>query len=122
MLLNNFFFIQKSENANGQLKVDIRIDKNHKIFEGHFPTIPIVPGVCMMQMMREIMDKEVSRKLIVRHGDNMKFLSVINPTEHSEIQADIKFEETSDGNININATLFSGTITFFKLKATLAAA
>jgi 3-hydroxyacyl-[acyl-carrier-protein] dehydratase len=119
MLLNDFFFIQKSENANGQLKVDIRIDKNHKIFEGHFPAIPIVPGVCMMQMMREIMEKEVKRSLIIRHGDNMKFLSVINPTEHSEIQADIKYDETPEGNVNINASLFSGATTFFKLKATL---
>jgi 3-hydroxyacyl-[acyl-carrier-protein] dehydratase len=122
MLLNDFFFIQKSENTNGQLKVDIRIDKKHKIFEGHFPAVPIVPGVCMMQMMKEIMEKEINRKLIVSQGDNMKFLSVINPTEHSEIQADIKYEEAADGSVNINASLFSGTITFFKLKATLAAA
>jgi 3-hydroxyacyl-[acyl-carrier-protein] dehydratase len=122
MLLNDFFFIQKSENVNGQLKVDIRIDKTHKIFEGHFPNVPIVPGVCMMQMMKEIMEKEVSRKFVVRQGDNMKFLSVINPREHSEIQADIKYEEAADGSVNINATLLYGTITFFKLKATLAAA
>ena len=80
--------------------------------------MPIVPGVCMMQMMKEIMEQQVKRKLIVRTGDNMKFLSVINPNENSEIEANINYEDGQDG-ILINATLFSGTTTFFKLKATL---
>lgn len=118
MLLNNFFFIQKIEQDEKSLKAFILINKTHKIFEGHFPAVPIVPGVCMMQMMKEIMEQQVHRKLIVRTGDNMKFLSVINPTENSEIEASIQYENDQD-DIKINATLFSGTVIFFKLKATL---
>ena len=118
MLLNNFFFIQKIENSEKSLRAFLLINKTHKIFEGHFPAVPIVPGVCMMQMMKEIKEQQVKRKLIVRTGDNMKFLSVINPTENSEIEADIQYEDGQDG-IKINATLFSGTVIFFKLKATL---
>jgi 3-hydroxyacyl-[acyl-carrier-protein] dehydratase len=122
MLLNDFFYIQKLENADGSLKADIRINKSHKIFEGHFPSIPIVPGVCMMQMIKEIMEQQVHQKLMLRDGDNVKFLSVINPTEHSEVQADIQHQKEQDGSIRINASLFAGTIIFFKIKATLVTA
>lgn len=121
MLLNDFFYIQGVENGEKSLKASLLINKSHKIFEGHFPAIPIVPGVCMMQMMKEIMEQQLNRKLVVRTGDNMKFLSVINPTEHSLIQADIQYEDGQDG-VKINATLLSGATTFFKLKATLQSA
>jgi 3-hydroxyacyl-[acyl-carrier-protein] dehydratase len=122
MLLDDFFYIQKLENAHGMLKADIRINKAHKIFEGHFPAIPIVPGVCMMQMIKEILEQQLKYKLILQQGDNVKFLSVINPTEHSEVQADIQHQTETDGSIKINATLFAGTVIFFKIKATLVTA
>jgi 3-hydroxyacyl-[acyl-carrier-protein] dehydratase len=122
MLLDDFFYIQKLENADGTLKANISINKLHKIFEGHFPAIPIVPGVCMMQMIKEIMEQQLKYKLILQQGDNIKFLSVINPTEHSEVQADIQYQSETDGSVKINATLFAGNITFFKIKATLVTA
>ena len=122
MLLDDFFHIQKIENEGSALKAFININKTHKIFQGHFPAVPIVPGVCMMQMMREIMELQCKRKLIIRSGDNMKFLSVINPTVNSEIEAAIQYEEGQDGSVKINATLHAGTTIFFKLKATLASA
>ena len=121
MLLNDFFYIQGIENGDKSLKASLLINKSHKIFDGHFPELPVVPGVCMMEMMKEIMEEQLHRKLIIRKGDNMKFMSVINPTEHSQVQADIAYEDGQDG-VKINATLFSGTITFFKLKATLQSA
>lgn len=120
MLLNDFFFIRTIENDEKSLKVSLQINKTHKIFAGHFPAVPVVPGVCMMQMMKEIMEQQKKCKLMLTAADNMKFLAVINPTEHSEIEADIQYENGSDG-VKISATLFSGSTTFFKVKAILQA-
>lgn len=122
MLLDNFFYIQRMENGAGILKAFIQINKAHRIFEGHFPSIPIVPGVCMMEMIKEILEKHFDRKLMIRSGDNLKFLSVINPQEHTELQADIQYEENQTGGLKINASLFTGALIFFKIKATLASA
>jgi 3-hydroxyacyl-[acyl-carrier-protein] dehydratase len=118
MLLNDFFYIRQLEHTNNVLKASLSINKAHKIFEGHFPSIPIVPGVCMMQMMREVMEQHISKKLIIRTGDNVKFLSVINPKENSEVETTIQYDDTPEG-IKINATLFAGALIFFKLKAIL---
>lgn len=122
MLLNDFFYIQSSDNNKGSIKASLELNATHRIFEGHFPSIPIVPGVCMMEMVKELVEHHYSRKLILRTGNNLKFLSVINPTEHTKIQVDIRCEESTDGIININATLFAEAVTFFKIKATLASA
>lgn len=121
MLLNDFFYIKQLDRVDNTVKASLSINKTHKIFEGHFPSIPIVPGVCMMQMMKEIMEKHVNKRLIIRTGDNVKFLSVINPTENSEVEATIQYEEGEEG-IKINATLFAGATIFFKLKGILQSA
>lgn len=119
MLLDNFFFIISREAVGQGIKTRIRIDKHHKIFNGHFPAVPIVPGVCMMEIVREIAEQHVGRSLRIDSADSIKFLTVINPMENEEVQADIDFEENDDQSLRINATLFAGELIFFKLKGLL---
>jgi 3-hydroxyacyl-[acyl-carrier-protein] dehydratase len=118
ILLNDFYTLVHHEPSPGSVKAKISINRNHKILEGHFPGLPIVPGVCMMQIIREIMEVSTSKSLRLTGADNMKFLSVINPDQHAEVDVAIMYTE-SYPQIMVNATLFAGSITFFKLKATL---
>jgi 3-hydroxyacyl-[acyl-carrier-protein] dehydratase len=121
ILLNDFFNLTQKDSGPGVVKAKISINKGHRIFNGHFPGLPVVPGVCMLQMVREIMEVHLGRSLDITASDNMKFLSVINPDQNAEVDAAINYTEET-GIISINATLFAGTTTFFKLKATLQAA
>jgi 3-hydroxyacyl-[acyl-carrier-protein] dehydratase len=100
------------------VRAKISINRKHKIFEGHFPGLPIVPGVCMMQIIREIMEVTTERTLMIAGADNMKFLSVINPDQNAEVDVSITYSEDG-GTFIVNASLFAGTVTFFKLKAAL---
>ena len=118
MLLNDFYSIVKQESGAGTVKAVVAFNKSHKIFEGHFPGLPIVPGVCMMQIIREIMEVATEKSLMITGADNMKFLSVINPDQNPEVDVSITYSEDS-GTFNVNASLFAGTVTFFKLKAAL---
>jgi 3-hydroxyacyl-[acyl-carrier-protein] dehydratase len=118
MLRDTFFSILKLDPAAGAVKALLSINKDHDILKGHFPGQPVVPGVCMMQMVTELIALHTQRQLRVREADNMKFLAVIDPRQHSQIEASISFKDEA-GNISINASLFSGDTIFFKLKATL---
>ena len=118
ILLDNFYRLTQKDATPGVVKARISINKAHRIFEGHFPGLPVVPGVCMLQMVREIMEVHVGHELKIIVAENMKFLSVINPHQNVEVEAAINYTEEGD-KVSINATLFAGTTTFFKLKATL---
>lgn len=118
ILLNDFYTILQKLPEPGAVKAKIAINKKHAILEGHFPGLPIVPGVCMLQIVREIMEVNSGKELKLTEADNMKFLSVINPEENSEVEVVVNYTEEGE-KFSINATLFAGTITFFKLKATL---
>lgn len=121
MLQNNFFNVVKQNGAAGTINALLSINKAHDIFKGHFPHQPVVPGVCMMQMVRELVELQVKKRLVIRQADNMKFLALIDPNQYSQIEANVTYSE-DNGKISLNASLFSGSITFFKLKATLESA
>jgi len=118
ILLNDFYTILQKETSLGVAKAKISINKNHRILEGHFPGLPVVPGVCMLQIVREIMEVTSGKELKISGADNMKFLSVINPEQNDIVDVLVNFSEDA-GKFLISATLFAGTVTFFKLKATL---
>lgn len=118
ILLEDFYTFLYHEPAPGSVKAKISINRNHKILKGHFPGLPIVPGVCMMQIVREVMEVMTKRSLSIVAADSMKFLSVINPEQNQEVDVTVTYTELDDKYL-INATLFSGEITFFKIKATL---
>jgi 3-hydroxyacyl-[acyl-carrier-protein] dehydratase len=118
ILLNDFYNILQRTPAPGVIKATISINKNHRILEGHFPGLPVVPGVCMLQIVRELMEVTSGRELKLTEADNMKFLSVINPEQNTDVDVTINYSEEGEKFI-VNATLYAGTVTFFKLKATL---
>jgi 3-hydroxyacyl-[acyl-carrier-protein] dehydratase len=122
MLLNDFYFISQlsSQMVEGKTQLDavIALNKSHPIFEGHFPGQPIVPGVCMIQMMKEIMQVHLNKKLVVESAGNIKFLSMLIPKQQSEVNAEVRFT-TLENHIEVEAKLFAGEIIFFKIKAVL---
>lgn len=118
MLLNSFYTIDSLESANDQIKAALVIDRDHSILKGHFPGQPVVPGVCMLQMIRELV--ELDRKTVFRiaEADQIKFLSIIDPTQNNRVEANIS-TQPKDTGLAITASLTSGQTTYFKLKAFL---
>jgi len=118
ILLNDFYSIIRQESSVGAIKAAVTINKTHMIFDGHFPGLPVVPGVCMVQMMKEILEVGVNKTLRIESADNIKFLSVIDPRQHGEVSASICYTE-AENVFTINATLFADQLIFLKLRATL---
>ena len=119
MLMNNFFEIKEKTVSEARDKAvitsQIIINKSHKIFEGHFPNQPIVPGVCMIQLIKEILENHLNSKLVLSSASNIKFLSVINPEINNILNVEISYTN-SDTPFDVDARLYWGEIMFFKIK------
>jgi 3-hydroxyacyl-[acyl-carrier-protein] dehydratase len=117
-LLNDFFFILQQEPLTDSIKAKITISEYHKIFEGHFPGMPVVPGVCMVQIILEIIEAVVGKPARLKEADTVKFLSVMRPEENKEFEVIINY--TTEAEIFlISANIFSGPVIFLKLKGAL---
>ena len=115
MLAGDFFFITTLQQESGKISAALEINADHKIFEGHFPGQPVVPGVCMMQMVKEILEAVLEQPLRLYTADNLKFLTVIDPVETNTIQAVLKYTTAADESIQVAATFLNDAVVYFKM-------
>lgn len=104
-LLNDFYTILNSNSTDGGTSVLVKINKEHSIFEGHFPNHPVTPGVCTMQIIKELSEEHFGKELMLKTARNVKFMAIINPEENDEVRFDLSFEPVEDGEISIKATV-----------------
>jgi 3-hydroxyacyl-[acyl-carrier-protein] dehydratase len=55
------------------------------IYKAHFPQQPITPGVCIVQMAKELMETYLERAYEISEIKNVKFLYILSPIESPEV-------------------------------------
>lgn len=111
-ILTDFYTLESSEKTeNGSFIANIKLNKDHDIFNGHFPGNPVTPGVCMMQIVKELTEEFTGKKLFLRSASNVKFMAIINPFETPELKMQLDIKEEEESNVKVkNTTSFGETI------------
>jgi 3-hydroxyacyl-[acyl-carrier-protein] dehydratase len=94
----------------------VKVLRDSEVFEGHFPGNPILPGVMMVEAVRASLNLLFPAEFQLKSALTIKFLSVLNPDEFTEVHLGIKHAEVEEG-LKIEANLYFGDKTFFKMKA-----
>lgn len=117
-LLNDFYTIESIEKKSPNiLLASIDLNESHPIFKGHFEQMPVVPGVCQTQIIKEILQQELNKDLTLIKGDNIKFTGMIIPTQNSKINLELTYKEIENQYV-VDAKLFFENTIFTKFKAT----
>jgi len=112
MLLKDFYKVISLENtAENNYLAMILINENHEVFKGHFPGNPIMPGVCMTQIIKELTEQITESSLFMQSLSNVKFMALINPfnTPELRLELDISINETDLIKVK-NVTYFDDTL------------
>ena len=73
----------------------IKLNPECFIYKAHFPGKPITPGVCLVQIGKELMEELSGQLLSLKRLKNAKFLSIVTPDESVEVKYEIvKLTET----------------------------
>ena len=117
MLLKNFYKIQSLEQKGQLHEAVIIVNENHEVFKGHFPGNPIMPGVCMMQIIKELTEKITRSSLILQSLSNVKFMALINPEINPELRLELDIAITEDGLIKVKNCSYFHETTALKLSS-----
>ena len=79
VLKDSLYSIQKKQQQESAVCYDLALHADHFIYQAHFPGEPITPGVCVIQMAKELLEDHLQRPLAVSTVKNVKFLNVISP-------------------------------------------
>ncbi|MCX7548911.1 3-hydroxyacyl-ACP dehydratase [Xanthomarina sp. F1114] len=110
MLLKDFYKINTLTVTENLATAKITINKNHKVFKGHFPGNPVTPGVCMMQIIKELTEQILDKKLFMESSSNVKFMAIINPEKTPDLVLELNIIETDSGYRVKNSTTFDDTV------------
>ncbi|MCX6244189.1 MAG: hypothetical protein NTU98_05735 [Bacteroidetes bacterium] len=96
----------------------LELNPDHPVYEGHFPGNPVVPGVCQVQMICELLSLIKGYPVRLVHADNIKFMTLMVPGKNRMINAGLSVRDSGTGDIPVNATLQSVEVVFIKFKGT----
>ncbi len=114
MLQNDFFTISSINLEGDSYKARLELNAKHKIFEGHFPGQPVVPGACLMQMVKEVTETILGSELLLIKADHLKFLAVIDPNKKGVLEMQLTIDRKEDDSLYVSASLSENASVCFK--------
>lgn len=120
ILLNNLYTIVARDFSDNKIKFDIKLDANHFIYQAHFPNEPITPGVCIIQIAKELLEDYLAKQMKIHLVKNVKFLSIISPITTPQISCiyDKIMSEEKSNTYHVQVHLQSNDTPLAKLSFT----
>ena len=110
--------VEIKEQRSQSFTIKIRLLSDYPIFKGHFPNNPILPGACLVEIVKELLQNILNKEILLKTAANIKFLAVINPEKNPDIHINLEVEQKGNLiHVKSNATFPDGT-TNFKFKGT----
>lgn len=123
-LLNNLYCIDAIDQSEEGILCSIRLIEDSPIYKAHFPTQPITPGACVVQMAVEMYEEfkgsrvqevqEVQGIEIVK-VKNAKFLKAMIPGGGRVFRFAIRESAAEQGLIHLQVVVTSDDVTYAKL-------
>lgn len=110
MLIKDLYTLENFDFTDNTIEAAIHLNKENDIFKGHFPGNPVMPGVCMIQIIKELTERAVKATLFLNETTNIKFLAIINPNETPDLKLTINITEVENGYKIRNTSSFNETL------------
>ena len=91
------YSVESIEIKDGKILSLISIDKNHKVFEGHFPERSILPGVIELEIIKSVLSLFLDKSLRLKIVKNAKYMALVLPDEVSQFMVEIEYKEIEEG-------------------------
>ncbi|WP_302606435.1 beta-hydroxyacyl-ACP dehydratase [uncultured Duncaniella sp.] len=101
-LKNNLYNIVSSGADSGSFRLALNPDCG--IYRAHFPGKPITPGVCIIQIVSELLPYTLGFNVELHSVSNAKFLAVINPLETPTVNCCLKKIMIDDEKEDVKVT------------------
>jgi len=113
MLLNHLYTISDFRFDDMELQGTINLDASHEIFKGHFPSQPVLPGVCLIEMLKDLINKAMERPYLLSSASNVKYLKVVDPEKNQLLTFTIKLTSQENGlKVLASSTMEDGSVNF----------
>jgi 3-hydroxyacyl-[acyl-carrier-protein] dehydratase len=115
MLKDHFYTISNLTHQDNTILAVLQLNSRHETFAGHFPGQPVVPGACMLHIVKEILSEALGTPYQLKKGDNLKFIAPIDPLMTPEVALKLTYK-TVDAGLYVTAALSANDVVCFKFQ------
>jgi len=98
----------------------VTFNPQHEIFKGHFPGQPVVPGACMVQILKDALHTAYPQRVRLTKGGDIKFLAAVDPNNNPVVQLQLHVISRENDRLDVAATLSIGELKCFKFTGSFA--
>lgn len=113
MLRDQLYTLTPIDENGYEIRFTAHINCLHPIFEGHFPSQPVLPGVCTLAMLRDAIAQKEGHHVRFDQIRDCKFMAPVDPRTTDSLELRLT---TSDSEVR--ATVIDRERIILKLKAT----
>lgn len=117
-MLTDYYFINHQRTEGDTTVFDVTLNPDCQVYQGHFPDMPVAPGVCNIQMIRECTELIAGKPLRLEYLSQCKLTTLITPGQHPNLQVRIRLLENDAARIDVHATIGQGEESCLTFKGT----
>ncbi|NQU63491.1 MAG: hypothetical protein HQ517_04295 [SAR324 cluster bacterium] len=115
MLKDRFYKICRiTEKSEFSTCLGITLNPDHPVYQGHFPANPVTPGVCMIQMVKEVVSDHLQREILLTKARQIKFLNLLTPDPAVVLEMAVKMKKATLSSVHVTAQISDEKRIFFK--------
>ncbi len=107
------------EHHSDKIFAKVILDPDHAIFKGHYSGKPVLPGACMLQIVRDTLEAALNRQVVLKQAPQMKFLLMVDPRQNSELAINLNIKDV-EGLLKVWGSLMATEKPCFKFSGTFA--
>jgi len=97
--MDDVFSIGNLEHSEGIITAALAINADSLIFKGHFPGQPVVPGACMLNAVRAVLEQALGRPIKLNKATQLKFVGILVPIKAAAALLEITYKTAEIGII-----------------------
>lgn len=113
---DDLFIIDSLTHTDWVIKADLSINPGSSIFKGHFPGQPVVPGACMLQLVKDVLESALGYSVQLKKAGNLKFIGMIDPLVIPSVQLEMSYK-IDEESISVTGKLSDRDRVCFKTTA-----
>ena len=106
-LHNSLYTIQSKQRQDDAAQNVLVLNAEHEIYKAHFPGQPITPGVCLLQIAKELLEDFSNLTLEISHIKNVKFLSIVSPIDLKQVAFELDHIQITENEVDCRSQVIS---------------
>ena len=93
--MTNYYSIQSQQIGVAEAHFTLLLNPACEVYKGHFPTHPIAPGACSLEMIRQCACLALGEDVRFVHIKQCKYLMPLEPSIHCDLNLTLTWDETA---------------------------